>query len=225
MVVKAIEPLHDGDRLTAAEFERRYEAMSEGVKAELIDGVVYMASAVRYTKHAEQHGSFMGILSFYSAYTPGTSCGDNATVRVDESNQPQPDCCLLIDAKRGGRAEIDDDGYIQGTPELVAEVAASSADYDLGAKLETYRNDGAPEYLVWRVDDEQIDWFVLHAGQYDPMNPDADGILKSTVFPGLWLDAPAMLRKDMVRVFEVLKAGLDSREHAEFVRQLQHLPT
>jgi Uma2 family endonuclease len=104
---------------------------------------------------------------------------------------------------------------------LVAEVASSSASYDLGDKLKAYRRNGAREYVVWRVLDRQIDWFVLHEERYKPLNPAADGILRSTVFPGLWLDPAALMRGDVNAVFAMVQQGLNSPEHTDFVARLE----
>jgi Uma2 family endonuclease len=141
----AIPPLQSGDRLTRPEFERRYAAMPHVKHAELIEGIVYMASPMRFEPHAEPHGDIITWLGTYKAYTPGVRMGDNPTVRLDLDNEPQPDGVLLIDAAYGGNAIISDDNYIEGAPELVVEVAASSAAIDLGIKSEPivatgYRN-------------------------------------------------------------------------------------
>jgi len=133
---------------------------------------------------------------------------------------PQPDAFLIIEAERGGQARIDDDGYVAGAPELIMEVAASSASYDLHDKMNAYRRNGVREYLVWRVFDAAIDWFVLREGRYEPLAPAADGITRSEVFPGLWLDAAALTRRDMASVVRVLQRGLASPEHTAFVEQL-----
>jgi Uma2 family endonuclease len=160
----------------------------------------------------------------YRDDTPGVRCGDNATIRLDVDNEPQPDVCLLIDPARGGKTQIDQDGYISGAPEFVAEVAASSVSIDLGPKLEAYQRNGVNEYLVWRVQDAEIDWFVLREGRYDRLLPDADGIKRSIVFPGLWLDTTALLNGDLPCVHAVLRAGLANPAHAAFVATLAKTP-
>jgi len=225
MVVKsdtllAAPPLRHGDRMDADEFERRYEQTPQHIKAELIDGIVHTASPVSYGNHGRQDADFGGMFWFYTTCTRGTSSGDNSTVKLDRRNQPQPDTFLMIDPDRGGRSRVDEYGYIHGTPELVAEVAASSISIDMGVKLELYRDSGAPEYLVRRVDDEAIDLFVLTDGNYEAVLPDIDGILRSLVFPGLWFNVPALLRGDREAVFITLKQGIDSPEHAAFVQRL-----
>jgi Uma2 family endonuclease len=149
-----IPPLESGDHLTRCEFERRYHAMPQLKKAELIEGVVYVPSPLRFTPHAEPHGNLMTWLGVYQASTPGTRMGDNPTVRLDLDNEPQPDAVLLIDETAGGQSRLSEDEYIEGAPELVAEVAASSAAYDLYEKKTVYRRNGVREYLVWQVLDK-----------------------------------------------------------------------
>jgi Uma2 family endonuclease len=134
---------------------------------------------------------------------------------------PQPDGLLFIQPEFGGQARIDEDGYINGAPDLVAEVASSSVSYDLGTKLNAYRRNGVREYVVWRVLDREIDWFVNQEGKFDRLSPSADGIFRSTVFPGLWLDPAALLRGDVYAVLAIVQQGLKSPEHAEFVAHLK----
>ena len=213
--------LENGDRLTRDEFERRYHAMPHVKKAELIDGVVYVASPVNHQFHGGPHIDLATWVSVYRASTPGTDAGDNSTVRLDLETEPQPDVLLLIDPDHGGAVTIDAEGYINGSPELVAEVSASSASIDMHRKLEVYRRNSTCEYLVWRVYEEAMDWFALRNGQFVALAPDpADGLIKSEVFPGLWLDAPAMLRRDLSAVLAALQRGLASAGHAAFVARL-----
>lgn len=179
-----------------------------------------MASPLRFEPHAEPHGDLMGWLWTYKIVTPGVRLGDNPTVRLDLDNEPQPDAVLLIDAQAGGRSHLSQDGYVEGAPELVAEIAASSATVDLGDKKRAYRRNGIQEYLVWQVFEQRIDWFRLEAGEYVNLYPDATGVIQSQVFPGLWLDQSALLAGDMQQVLTVLQTGLNSVEHQAFVQQL-----
>jgi Uma2 family endonuclease len=218
---EAVPPLENGDTLTRTEFERRYEAMPHLKKAELIEGVVYVPSPVRHRYHGRQHIHLANWLGHYEVGTPGVEASDNVTVRLDLDNEPQPDVLLFIDPACGGQALIDADGYIAGAPELVAEVASSSASYDLYAKLRVYRRNGVREYIVWRVLDKEIDWFVLRAGQYERLPLDAEGLYRSEVFPGLWLDPAALLRGDLATVLAIVQRGLTSPEHAAFVARLR----
>ncbi|HBB35636.1 MAG TPA: Uma2 family endonuclease [Cyanobacteria bacterium UBA8803] len=214
-------PLESGDRLSRAEFERRYQAMAQLKKAELIEGIVYVASPLRFEPHAEPHGNLIIWCGTYKVATPGLRLGDTPTVRLDLDNEPQPDVVLLIDARCGGQSRIDEDDYIEGAPELVAEVAASSASIDLHDKKRVYRRNGVQEYIVWRVVENKLDWFSLQAGEYIPLEADGAGVIKSRRFPGLWLAVASLLSGDMVTVLAKLQEGLHSAEHAEFVQQLQ----
>jgi Uma2 family endonuclease len=145
--------------------------------------------------------------------------GDNATLHLDLDNQPQPDIYLRIEAACGGQSRVAA-GFIEGAPELVVEVAASSASYDLHDKLNAYRRNGVREYVVWRVWDQQIDWFELRGGRFEPLPPDEAGVFRSRILPGLWLDAPAVIGGDLRRVLRVLTEGITSADHDAFVAQL-----
>jgi Uma2 family endonuclease len=213
-------PLETGDRLTRAEFERRYEAMPHLKKAELIEGVVYVPSPTRHRRHGRPHAQVVGLLGTYEAATPGVEVSGNGTVRLDLDNEFQPDALLLIDPARGGQAQISADDYVTGAPELVAEVAASSVSIDLNTKLNVYRRNGVRGYVVWRVLNRDLDWFVLRDDQYVRLDPDAEGVVRSDVFPGLWLDTAALLAGDLAAVLARLGQGLASPEHAAFVARL-----
>jgi Uma2 family endonuclease len=217
----AIPALENGDSLTRAEFERRYEAMPELKKAELIEGEVYVGSPVRYRQHGKPHIQLNTWLGVYTASTPGVGAGHNASIRLDLDNEPQPDAFLMIEPERDGQARISEDDYVEGAPELVAEIAASSVSYDLGKKLHVYRRNRVLEYVIWRVQDRQVDWFVLREGRYEPLAPAADGILRSTVVPGLWLDPVALLGGDLAAVLAMVQQGLNSPEHADFAAGLR----
>ncbi len=211
---RRLPPLRSGDHLTRDEFERRYRAMPAVHKAELIEGVVYMPSPVSAEDHGEPHFDLNGWLFVYRAHTPQVRGGDNATLRLDLDNEPQPDGYLRLLPECGGQARLVD-GYVTGAPELIVEIAASSASYDLHEKLNAYRRNAVREYVVWRVWDQAVDWLVLRSGRFEPLAP-ADGIYRSEVFPGLWLEPAAVVRGDLVRVLQVLQQGLASPEHAAF---------
>ena len=213
--------LETGDHLTRPEFERRYEAMPEVKKAELIEGVVYMPSPVRMQNHGNPQAALIGWLVAYWASTPGIRVGDNATLRLDVDNEPQPDAVMYVEPIFGGQARIDDEGYLVGGPELVAEVAASTVSIARNSKMRVYRRNSIREYIIWRVEDRALDWYVLRDGQYELLERTADGLLRSEQFPGLWLDPEALLRFDVARVLRVLQQGLAGAEHAAFVAKLQ----
>lgn len=213
-----ILPLENGDRLTRAEFERRYQTMPNLKKAELIEGVVYMGSPVRVI-HGQPHAQIMTWLGTYWTATPGIGLLDNTTVRLDADNEPQPDALLRIE--NGGQTIISEDGYLEGAPEFIAEVAASSAAYDLRDKLRAYRRNQVQEYLVWQVNDRKIDWFRLREGEYILLPSDETGVIKSEFFPGLWLAVSALIAGNLVEVQSVLQQGLATSEHQAFVERLR----
>jgi Uma2 family endonuclease len=127
---------------------------------------------------------------------------------------------LWIDAAAGGHAHVSDDDYLEGTPELIVEVAASSASYDLHVKREVYRRNGVQEYIVWRVYDRQIDWFRIEDARYVTVPPDASGVIHSRVLPGLRLAVSALLTGDLAHVLAEVQHGLTSAEHQAFVATL-----
>lgn len=214
---KPAEPLLEpGDRLTRAEFERRYDRMPHLKKAELIEGIVYMPSPLRVKQHGLPRGQLSTWLGTYVAETAGIQMADNATVRLDFDNEPQPDLVLLKLPAKGGQARISEDDYIEGAPELVVEIVSSSSAYDLHQKKDAYRRNGVREYLAWITIENRLVWWELREGQYQERTPDTDGFLKSGVFPGLWLDSAALLRGDLKQVLATLRRGLDTPEHATF---------
>jgi Uma2 family endonuclease len=202
---RPIPPLESGDRLTRAEFHRRYCAHPEIKKAELVEGVVYVASPTRFGVHGKQHGWMVGWLYAYVARTPEVQLANNATVLLDADNELQPDACLFREPPPPGGARLTDDDYIEGPPHLVVEVAASSASYDLHDKMLAYRRAGVPEYIVWQVLEHRIDWFRLREGAYIRVEPDRNGIIESAAFPGLRLNVPAMLGGDNAAVLAALE--------------------
>jgi Uma2 family endonuclease len=190
--------------------------MPEHQKAELIEGRVYMASPVRII-HGQPHAYIMTWLGVYCAATPGTQFADNTTVRLDTDNEPQPDALLRIE---GGQSQIDVDDYIQGAPELIVEIAASTASYDLQEKLQVYRRNGVQEYLVWQVSDRLFDWFSLKDGQYIKLQPNKQNMIKSEVFPGLWLGIDYLLKYKLAEVIKTVQQGLNTTEHQNFIRKI-----
>lgn len=209
-MVHSLSPLtilENGDRLDRDEFERRYSA-SNIKKAELIEGIVYVASPLRFTQHGNPHAEIVTWLGTYQAAISGLKVSIESTVRLDQDNEPQPDAILF---RIGGNAQIDNDDYITGAPELIVEISASTVSYDLHSKKNAYERNGVKEYLVWRTIDREIDWFILENGKYRILEPDASGIIRSQEFMGLWLNVEAMLSHDMATVLETLQIGLQQR--------------
>lgn len=206
-MIHALSPLtilENGDRLDRDEFERRYSA-SNIKKAELIEGIVHVASPLRFTLHGNPHAEIITWLGTYQAAIAGLQVGIEPTVRLDQDNEPQPDAVLF---RSNGNAQIDTDGYITGAPEFIAEIAASTVSYDLHSKKNAYESNGVKEYLVWRTIDREIDWFILENGKYKNLEPDVTGIICSQEFPGLWLNVEAILNHDMSTVLKTLQSGL-----------------
>jgi hypothetical protein len=216
----AIEPLREGERMNADEFFRRYSAMPEVKKAELINGVVYMGSPVSNQRHGYPHVRLAGWLSFYLMNTPGLLGGDNDTVMLGDEDQPQPDLHLRL-AQGGAARYSEEGGYVVGPPELVAEVSASSINRDSGPRFEMYRGFGAQEYVIWAVDEERFDWHRLREGVYELLPVDDAGVIRSEVFPGLWLDTRAMLEERGPEVYATLQRGMATEEYRRFAASLQ----
>ncbi len=213
--------LENGDRLTRPEFERRYEAMPKLKKAELIEGIVFMAAALRANNHGNPHAIVMTWLGVYYAATPGTYLADNTTVRLDMDNAPQPDALLRIEPVAGGKSRITEDDRIEGAPELVVEVAASSASYDMNAKLNVYRRSGVQEYIVWQIYENQILWYQLVEGQYEQLESNSEGIVESQIFPGLILPLEDMQSRDIAEVLAQLQTRLGSAAHKAYIQKLK----
>lgn len=218
---RTIPLLENGDKLTRYEFERRYNAMPNLKTAELIEGIVYiMPAALRFKSHGQPHAWILTWLGTYEAATPGVALGVEPTLRLDLDNEPQPDAVLLINPEAGGQVRLSEDDYIEGAPELIVEIAASSVAIDLHAKKQAYRRNGVKEYIVWQVLDRKLSWFYLEQGEYLELATDSSGILQSRVFPGLWLAVAELLTGNMRSVLNFLQAGLQSPEHAAFIQKL-----
>jgi Uma2 family endonuclease len=193
--------LQQGDLLARTEFERRYAAMPGLKKAELIEGIVYMGSSVRADNHGIPHADLATLLQVYATKHPGLIVADNATVRLDMLNEPQPDLLLM---RAGGKAHVDSDGYISGAPELVAEIAASSASYDLHQKKRTYQRAGVLEYLVWIADENRLIWWQLKDDEFVEISADEKGLITSANFPGLVIDSQALTSGNLAVALERL---------------------
>lgn len=216
----AIPRLENGDQFTRDEFERRYDAMPNLKKADLIEGVVYLGTPVRF-RYGQHHANLMGWLGYYVAKTPRLELANSGSNRLDNDNMPQPDAMLLLPRSAGSAASIDKDDYVSGAPDLVCEVAASNVSLASGRKLDVCRRSGVREYLVVRVEDQAIDGFQLRAGRYDPIQPGDDGVLRSGAFPGLWLDPAALLSGDLPKLFALIDQAASEADHQQFVASLQ----
>lgn len=216
-----LPPLRDGDRLTREEFLRRWEAMPDLKQAELIDGIVYMPSPI-----SKIHRNFQFRLSFwlgtYIAATPGCDGGGTGTWLMSKESAPQPDIDLCILPEYGGQSRVEGD-YPAGAPELVVEVSHTTSARDSGVKLRLYERSGVREYIIVKPAKRQIVWRELVDGKYREIEPGADGLLRSCVFPGLWLDPQALWDGGLDALSGVVQRGTATPEHAEFVRKLAAL--
>ena len=213
-----LPPLENGDHLDQKTFHERYEAMPEEVRAELIGGIVFMPSPLKRPP-GRTHLQICRWLGNYEDATPGTEAYDNTTSILGPDSEPQPDACLLIGVPAFGQTR-DQDEYIVGAPELIVEIASSSEAIDLHRKRDDYQRAGVREYVVVVLRQQRILWWVLRGGVFEELMPGTDGIFRSEVFPGLWLDPGALLRQEGARAQEVLRQGLATPEHADWVARL-----
>ena len=214
----SLPPLENGDHLDQRTFHERYEAMPEDTRAELIGGIVFMSSPLK-RPHGRTHTKIMAWLSEYEDATPGIEAFDNASTILGPESEPQPDACLLISPEKSGQTREEDE-YIVGAPELIVEVASSTESIDLHRKRTDYEQAGVKEYAVVVIHQAYVLWLVARNGQFTELAPGPDGIYRSEVFPGLWLEPTALLRHDGAGLRAVLHQGLASPEHASFVAQL-----
>jgi hypothetical protein len=210
--------LVEGQRLDQPTFHALYEAMPPGTRAELINGVVFMPSPVG-PLHSCAHVPTVVWLSYYQENTPGVEALDNASTALGLKSEPQPDALLRILPEYGGRTQADR-RFVQGVPELLVEIAHTSRYTDLGPKFDDYERVGVLEYVVRAIEPDEVLWFVLRKGRFVDLDPGPDGIHRSEIFPGLWLDPQALLRGDTRRLRAVLDLGCATPEHAEFVARL-----
>lgn len=210
--------LYNGDHMKQPEFHRRYLAYPDDRKFELIGGVVYMASPLK-RPHGTSHPELSLVLALYKGSTPGVEVADNMTTILGEESEPQPDLMLRLLTEYGGQSHYNEDDFLVGAPEFIAEVAHSSRSIDMNRKRLDYLEAGVQEYLVWCLEEDELHWF--HFPSKRKLKPDREGLWKSRVFPGLWLDGPALLARDTARLVAGLQKGLASSEHAAFVGKLQ----
>ena len=171
--------------------------------------------------HSDPQGQLMTLVGTYRAATPGVLSGGESSLRLDMDNMPQPDVYMMIAPERGGQATIDVDRYLHGAPELLGEIAVTTASYDLHQKMDVYRRSGAREYIVWRTLDKAIDYFVSRAGRFERLQADGKGVWRSESFPGFWVDGKSLLAGDLRTALDVLHEGIRAPEHAQFVQRLR----
>ena len=216
----ASPPLQNGDNLTATEFARRWDAAPSLVRAELLDGIVYLGGPVSATHHARPSFTLAGLLGRYEAETPGVAAAIRPSVRLDERNMPQPDVCLCRLPECGGTSHVGPDDLLTGPPELVVEIVYTAAAYDLHQKAEVYRRFGVREVFAWRTYDAAFDHLELRVDRYETVSFDHDGLQRSRQFPGLWINVTALLAGNTAAAIADLHRGLASPEHTAFAADL-----
>jgi Uma2 family endonuclease len=209
--------LQNGDQMTREEFHRLYEQTPDGFKAELIGGIVYVASPL-YPAHGKPHMLLTAVVAAYESRTPGVDSSDNTTILLGDEGEPQPDLYLRILPEYGGQSSTGDQERVEGAPEFIIEVANTSRAIDLHAKKKDYARYGVLEYLVHCVKEKKLRWFDLAAGQ--ELQPDAVAVYRIQTFPGLWINGPALVSKDYSQLMQTLEEGLATPEHAAFVDEL-----
>jgi Uma2 family endonuclease len=217
---KLLPPLENGDQLDQRTFHARYQAMPESCRAELIGGIVYMSSPQK-VPHSKAQQLVVRWLDEYAEATPGTEPLLNNTHILGPDSEPEPDACLFVLPEFGGRVVVDEDDYLHGPPELVVEVSSSTESIDLHRKKRDYEKAGVREYVVLALRTERLFWFVRQRGKFKEVPLPKDGVFRSREFPGLWLDAEAVLRSQRPRVLAALRQGLATLEHAAFVARLE----
>jgi Uma2 family endonuclease len=210
-----------GERMDVEEFLRRWEELPDLKNAELIDGVVHVSSPVSL-EHGDLDTLILMWLAYYAHATPGCRAGNNSTWFMLDS-APQPDAHLRILPAYGGQSRErtrDKKSYSTGAPELAVEICVTSTDVDFGPKRKLYESAGVREYITIETFRERLIWRVLEDGVYASQLSSEDGILRSQIFPGLWLDVAAFWANDGAKMLAALNSGIAAEEHQRFVERL-----
>lgn len=210
-----LPPLIDGERLDRATFHERYVAMPPDTRAQLIGGVVVIRGRTEW-RHAQATAGLASWLSVYSMdlreLRPSAAC----TIMLDDQAEPEPDLHLRVRPEYGGQTSEDGE-YLSGAPELVIEVTVSSTRAaDLGLKFADYERTGVLEYLVVSFDPDEVHWFGRRGDRLVPLKPEADGVYRSELFPGLWLDPALVFDHDVDGLFKIAERGRLTPEFAAF---------
>ena len=152
-------------------------------KADLIDGVIYVATLDTPAIN-ELTGLFFVLLSGYVEHKDlGTVFLHRVAYRLDDLNGPEPDIGFV----RKGRQLAIKREYVQGPPDLAAEIVIpESVELDYDRKRKLYEQFGVREY--WIVDDLEKKVTLLRRRQGSLRQVRArKGVLASSVVPGFWL--------------------------------------
>jgi Uma2 family endonuclease len=216
----ALFALENGARMNQPMFHALYKNTPEGFRAQLIGGIVYVMASPTSLRHGRPHARVVHWLGLYSDETPGTDVLDNTTNILGPESEPEPDACLLIQPEYGGRTTTDENEMLVGAPELVVEVANTTRAIDLGRKKADYQEAGVQEYVVVLAQEQSAVWFRHTADGFVDLAVGADGVFRSELFPGLWLDPRGIFDPTTRRLTTVSRKGLASPEHAAFIADL-----
>ncbi len=216
----AVFELENGARMDQPTFHALYKQTPEGFRAQLIGGTVYVMASPTSQRHGRPHARIVHWLSLYSDDTPGTDVLDNTTNVLGRESEPEPDACLLVQPEYGGQTAADKDDMLVGAPELIVEVANTTRAIDLGRKKADYEEAGVREYVVILAQEQAVVWFRRGPDEFTEMPAGANGVFRSELFPGLWLDPRGIFDPTTRRLTAATRKGLASPEHAAFVAGL-----
>ena len=220
--VVTLPGLITGERMDVEEFLCRWDELPYLKNAELIDGIVYVPSPLSLD-HGSLDTLILWWLTQYAHATPGCKAGNNVTWLMLDSS-PQPDAFLRVLPSRGGQSR-DEKRYCAGAPELAVEICLTSTEVDFGPKLRLYQRAGVREYITIEIFGKRIVWRKLENAVYVAQQIPPDGVLRSQVFPGLWLDVAALWNDDGTKMLAALNAGLSSEDHQLVAERLSRVHT
>ena len=180
-----------------ATVEDFYALVPDRQKADLLDGVIYVASPDTY--HGDQYTNFLARLlaGFCEARDLGKVFGSRFAFRLSPHRCPEPDVAVVL----ASRLHLVDDHGMTGGPDVAVEVVSrDSRTRDYRDKRRIYEESGVSEY--WLVDPikGRADFLVLEAGKYQSAVLDDGSIFRSRVLPGFFLDGRWLFGEDLPKV-------------------------
>ena len=194
---------------------------SPETNADLVGGVVHLWIRVTVS-HGQMSATLNGGIGLSRVGLTGIHGGVRTTTVLGDDSEVQPDATLRFPI--GGTSAVNDDDYLVGCPELVCDVVDTADAHALTARRADDERYGATEVVMVTVREPRVLWLVGEGDRLTERSPDADGVYRSGVFPGLWLDPAALLAEDMQRLLDVLRQGLATPEHAAFAASLTPSP-
>jgi len=164
-------------------FEEFCFLVKDGEKADLIDGVIYMASPDN-TDANELQGWLATILSlFLDEVDLGKLYTSRVAFRLAKRNSPEPDIAFV----KKQRLHLVKRGHVEGPPDAAIEIVSpDSIQRDYLKKRRQYQRFKVPEY--WIIDEVRQRVVMLRLGEdgkYHQVKP-KNGELHSEVLPGFW---------------------------------------